>query len=144
MSIRSSSGCSTSARRDGHGMEVDDGEVRGPGDLGDLGDAELVGMPAGGERHAGGLDPLRALLGHALLVDLLALDPVREAAQLRRPLVERADDPLADRQVVVDEVALRLLRAGKSTLSGFVTFTTRSPTSSSTNGDAIAERYRAW
>ena len=27
-------------------MKVDDREVRGPGDLGDLGHAELVGMPA--------------------------------------------------------------------------------------------------
>ena len=79
-------------------MEVDHGEVRGPDHLRELGDAELVGVPAGRERDAGGLDPLRALLGHALLVDLLALDPVREAPQLRRPLAQRPDDSLADRR----------------------------------------------
>ena len=89
-------------------VEVDHGEVRGPDDLRELGHAELVGVPPRGEGDAGGLDPVGPLLGHALLVDLLALDPVREAAELRRPLVQRAHDPLADREVVVDEVALRL------------------------------------
>ncbi len=92
------------------GVEVDHGEVRRPGDLRELGHAELVGVPAGRERDARRLDPLGTLLGHALLVDLLALDPVREAAQLRRPLAQRPHDPLADREVVVDEVALRVPR----------------------------------
>ena len=100
----------------GPGMEVDDGEVRRPGDLRDLGHAELVGVPPGRERDARRLDPLGPLLGHALLVDHLALDAVREAAQLRRPLVERAHDPLADREVVLDEVALRLLPRRKEHL----------------------------
>ena len=99
-------------------VKVDHREVRGPGDLGDLGHAELVGMPAGGKRDAGRLDPLRTLLGHALLVDLLPVDPVGKAAHLRRPVVERADDALADRQVVVDEVALRVARRGKQHLVG--------------------------
>ena len=116
MSIRSSSGRSTSARRDGHGMEVDDREVRRPGDLRDLGDAELVGVPAGREGDARRLDPLGPLLGHALLVDHLALDAVRKPAQLRRPLVERAHDSLADREVVLDEVELRLLPRRKEHL----------------------------
>ena len=97
-------------------VEVDDREVRRPRDLRDLGDAELVRVPAGRERHAGRLDPLGPLLRHALLVDHLALDAVREAAQLGRPLVERADDPLADGEVVVDEVALRLLPRRKEHL----------------------------
>ena len=97
-------------------MEVDDGEVRRPGDLRDLGHAELVRMPAGREGHARGLDPLGPLLGHALLVDHLALDAVREAAQLRRPLVERTHDPLADREVVLDQVPLRLLPCRKEHL----------------------------
>ena len=79
-----------------------------------------------------------ALLGHALLVDLLALDPVREASQLRRPLTQRADDSLADRQVVPDEVALRVTRCREEHLVGFVTLTRRSPTSISMNGEAIA------
>ena len=102
----------------GPGVEVDHGEVRGPGDLRELGDAELVGMAARRERDARRLDPLGALLGHALLVDLLALDPVREAAELRRPLAQRADDALADREVVVDEVALRVTRCREQHLVG--------------------------
>ena len=53
---------------------------------------------------------LGPLLGHALLVDLLARDPVREAAELGRSLAERADDAVADGEVVVDEVALRVPR----------------------------------
>ena len=102
-------------------MEVDHGEVRRPDDLRELGHAELVGMPAGRERDARRLDPLGALLGNALLVDLLALDPVGEAPELRRPLAQRADDPLADGEVVVDEVALRVPRVGEEHLVGFVT-----------------------
>ena len=94
-------------------MEVDHREVRRPDDLRELGHAELVGVSAGGEGDARGLDPLGPLLGHALLVDLLALDPVREAAQLGRPLAQRPHDPVADRDVVVDEVALRMPGAGK-------------------------------
>ena len=61
-----------------------------------------------GKRHAGDLDPLGPFLGHALLVDRLALDAVREAAELGRPLVQRTDDSLADGQVVPHEVELRL------------------------------------
>ena len=46
-SIRSSSGLSTCAARR-PGMEVDRGEVRRPGDVRDLGHAQLVGMPPDG------------------------------------------------------------------------------------------------
>ena len=99
-------------------MEVDDGEVRRPDDLRDLGDAQLVRVPAGGERDAGRLDPLGTLLGNALLVDLLARDPVRKPPQLGRALAERPDDPVADRQVVVDEVALRVAGVGEQHLVG--------------------------
>ena len=99
-------------------MEVDHGEVRGPGDLRELGHAELVGVTAGRERDARRLDPLGALLGHPLLVDLLALDPVGKAPQLGRPLAQRAHDALADREVVADEVALRVARGRKQHLVG--------------------------
>ena len=91
-------------------VEVDDGEVRAPDDLRDLGHAQLVRVPARGERDTRHLDPVGPLLGHALLVDLLARDPVREAAELRRTLAERAHDAVADGEVVVDEVALRVAR----------------------------------
>ena len=45
--------------------------------------------------------------GDALLVDRLVLGAVRVALQLRRPLEERADDAVADRDVVLDVVELR-------------------------------------
>jgi hypothetical protein len=118
-------------------VEVDHREVRPPHDLRQLGHAELVGMPARRKRDPRDLDPVGPFLRHPLLIDLLALDPVREAAELRRPLAERADDPVADGEVVVDEVALGWPASAKSTLSGFVTRTTRVPTSSSTKGEAI-------
>jgi hypothetical protein len=89
-------------------VEVDHGEIRAPHDLRELGDAELVGVPAGREGDAGDLDPLGPLLRHPLLVDLLAPDPVGEPAELRRSLAQRADDALADGDVVVDEVPLRV------------------------------------
>ena len=97
-SIRSSSGLSTCARREGHGWKSIVPEVRGPGDLRELGDAQLVRVAARRERDARDLDPVGAVLGHALLVDRLALGPAGMALQLRRPLVQRADDPVADRR----------------------------------------------
>ena len=97
-------------------MEVDDREVRRPDDLRHLRDAELVRVAAGREGDAGRLDPVRALLGDALLVDLLARDPVREPPQLGGTLPERADDSVADCQVVVDEIALRVAGVGEQHL----------------------------
>ena len=89
-------------------VEVDRPEVRGPGDLRELGDAQLVRVSPRGKRDARDLDPLGPALGDALLVDRLALGAAGVALQLRRPLVESADDPLADREVVADVVELRL------------------------------------
>ena len=97
-------------------MEVHDSEVRRPRDLCDLGDAQLVRMASGREGDSGRLDPLRPLLGDTLLVDLLALDPVREPAELRRSLAQRANDPVTDRDVVVDQVALRVAGLGEQHL----------------------------
>src|SRR5262249_39487691 len=97
----------------GPGVEVDGAEIRRPRDLGDLGDAELVRVAARRERDARRLDPVRTLLGHALLVDRLALDPAGEAPQLRRPLVQRTHDPLLDGKVVADEVELGVPAAGE-------------------------------
>ena len=99
-------------------MEVDDGEIRRPRHLRELRDAELVRVPAGGEGDARDLDPVRPLLGHPLLVDHLALDAVRKAAELRRPLAQRPHDPLADREVVADEIELRLAAGRKEHLVG--------------------------
>jgi hypothetical protein len=102
----------------GPGMEVDDGEVRSPRDLRQLGHAELVGVPSRREGDADRLHPVWPLLGHPLLVDLLALDPVGEATELRRPVAQRPDDPVADGEVVVDEVPLRVPGRGEEHLVG--------------------------
>src|SRR5581483_7347813 len=77
-------------------------------DVRDLGHAELVRMASRREGDTRGLDPLGSLLRHALLVDRLALGAVRMPLQLCRPLVQRTDDPVADGDVVLDEVELRL------------------------------------
>ena len=89
-------------------VEVERRQVHGPDHLGELRHAELVGVPAGGERDARRLDPVRAVLGHALLVDGLALGAVGVALELRRTLVQRPHDAVADGHVVPGEVELRL------------------------------------
>ena len=81
-----------------------------------LGHAELVGVPPGREGDPGGLDPVGPLLGHALLVDRLALGAVRMALELGGPLVQRAHDTFAHREVVPDEVGLVPPRARKEDL----------------------------
>ena len=90
------------------GVKVDGCEIRGPRDLCELGDAELVGSATGRERHGRGLDPLGSVFRHALLVDRLPLGAVRVPLELRRPLVEHAHNAVANREVVLDEVELRL------------------------------------
>src|SRR3712207_8341488 len=54
--------------------------------------------------------PRRGAGRHALLVDLLAVDAVREPVQHAGPGVERVDDPGRDAQVVLREVQLGLDR----------------------------------
>ena len=128
----------------GPGMEVDDGEVRRPDDLGELGHAELVRVPARREGHARGLHPLRSLLGHALLVDLLARrcrpgsGGAGSAARTACARCRRRPRCSSRRGRASSCFAF-----GKSTLSGFVTLTTRSPTSSSTKGEATARTLSA-
>jgi hypothetical protein len=106
----------TAARRPR--VEVDRREVRRPRDLRELGHAELVRVTPGRERDARDLDPLRTLFRHALLVDRLALGAARVALQLSRPLVERADDAVADREVVLHVIELRLPARGVEDLAG--------------------------
>jgi hypothetical protein len=100
------------------GMEVERREIDRPDHVRELGDAQLVGVAAGREGDARRLDPVRPLLGHALLVDRLALGAVRVPLQLRRPLVEGPDDAVADRHVVLGEVELRLAAGREEDLVG--------------------------
>src|SRR5262249_44117008 len=73
-------------------------------------------MAAGRERDSCGLDPLGPLFGHALLVDRLARHAGGKAAELCGALEERSHDALADRDVVLGEVALRLARLREENL----------------------------
>jgi hypothetical protein len=97
-------------------VEVDRAEVRRPGDVRDLGHAELVRVTAGRKAHAGRLDPVGSLLGHPFLVDRLALRPVRVSLELGRSVVEGPHDPVGDGDVVLDEVELRLPALGEEDL----------------------------
>ena len=89
-------------------VELDRRHLHRPHDRGELGDAQLVGRAPGREADLGRLDPVRRALGQPLLVDLLAVDALGIAVQHARPLAQRADDAVPDRQVVVDEVELGL------------------------------------
>ena len=59
-SIRHSSGRSTSARREFHGMELDGRHLHRPDHVGELGHAQLVGVPARREVDPHGLAPTAA------------------------------------------------------------------------------------
>ena len=100
-------------------VERDRPHLRRPADDGHLGRADLVGVAAGGELDARGLDVVRGALGDALLEERVAaallarrdddpgVDALRPALERRRPPRERAHDAVLDRQVVVDDVELR-------------------------------------
>ena len=106
--MRSSSGFSTSARRVCHGWNSTVDICTRPHHGGELGDAQLVGGASGREADLGGLDPLGRALRQPLLVDLLAADALGIAVQHARPLAQRPHDPVAHRQVVLDQVELGL------------------------------------
>ncbi len=93
-----------------------------PGDDGQLGGADLVGVAARRELDARRLDVLRRPLGHALLVEGVAAAAIAggehdarvhalgPALERRRPLAQGAHDAVADAHVVADDVALGHLR----------------------------------
>ncbi len=114
MSIRHSSGFSTSARREFHGWNSTVDICTAQITLRELGHAQLVGgAPEPREVDLDRLDPVGGARRDPLLVDLLAVDAGREAVQHARPLAQRADDPVADGDVVVREVELRLAALGE-------------------------------
>ena len=99
-------------------VEGDRAHLRGPGDDGDLGGADLVGDAARGERDPRGLHVLGRpardpLLKEGVAAALLArrqddarVHALRPALERRRPPRERAHDPVVDREVVPDDVEL--------------------------------------
>ena len=90
-------------------VELDGRHLHGPDDVGQLGDAQLVGRAVvARERHPHRLQPRRRPVRHPLLVHLLAGHALGEPVHHARPLAQRVDDPVAHRQVVVDQVELGL------------------------------------
>ena len=88
-------------------VELDRRHLHRPDDARQLGHAQLVGgaLPPR-EEQLDGLDPLGCSGRQALLVHLVARQALGEAVQHARTLEERVDDPVADGEVVVDEVEL--------------------------------------
>src|SRR5205814_837713 len=77
--------------------------------------AQLVGGTAARERDRRGPDPRRyAARGYPLLEERLAAHALGEALQGRRPLVQRPQDAVTDRDVVLDHVALGVPLLGKA------------------------------
>ena len=89
-------------------IEVDAAEVHRPDEMGEVGRAQLLGRPAARERDGRRLQPLRSGLGHPLLEEEVALRAVREAFEDRGTQVHPTQRTGADRQVVLDQVQLRL------------------------------------
>jgi hypothetical protein len=96
------------------GVELDGAHLDRPDDVGEPRHTQLVGMQAPpGEVEPDGLDPGWGPSGEALLVDLLAVDAVREAMQHAGSLPQRVDDAGADGEVVAGEVELGLPAGGE-------------------------------
>ena len=99
-------------------MERDGAHLRRPADDGDLGRADLVGVPARRERDPRGLDVVGRSARDALLEEgvAAALLPRRQhdarvhalgpPLERRRTPRERAHDPVLDGEVVLDDVEL--------------------------------------
>ena len=95
-------------------MELDGAHLHRPRDVGEPGDAQLVGVQAvAGEVQPHGLDPRWRTARKSLLVHLVPGDAVGEAVQHAGPLAQRVDDAVADREVVVDQVELGLAPGGE-------------------------------
>ena len=88
-------------------MQLDAAEVRDPGERGGVvDDREHRRVPAR-ELHEHLVDVLGMVRGHALLVEEVPVDAVREALHVERPAPEVGECAVRDADVVGDEVALR-------------------------------------
>ena len=116
--MRSSSGWSTSSPRTGHGWNVIVPICAAQPTTAISRRADLVRVPARRELDPRGLDVVRRALRDPLLEERVAaallpgrqddarVDALRPALERRRPPRERAHDPVADREVVADDVEL--------------------------------------
>src|SRR6185436_9970764 len=99
-------------------VQLEAGEVRHPGERRGIARHHLVGRAARGEAQLDHLDPLGAHLRRALLIEELAVDPVRVAHQHVGPAAGAAQGALRYREVVAHEVELGVLRLRKENLGG--------------------------
>ena len=94
-------------------VQVDAAEVDDPGKRRGLVDDDLVGRPTGRERQLGRADPVGRVVRGALLEERLLGDAVDEALERHRPAADAGQRAIGDREVVVDEVELRVPRIGE-------------------------------
>ena len=87
-------------------MQLDTAEVDHPGERGGVVDHGEDRRVSARELHEL-LADIVGVLGHALLVEEIALHPVRVAHHVERPLPHVRQRALGDVDVVADEIALR-------------------------------------
>ena len=118
-------------------VEVEAAEVRGPDDVGDVDRAQLVGVATARERRPG---PSRSTPGRCGGTRFWKKGSSVAPFGYRFRTVGRSRTPRSAPSPTATKYWARSSfvspRAGKNTLSGFVTFTVRPETSSSTNGEA--------
>jgi hypothetical protein len=95
------------------GMELHGAHLHRPDHLGQFGDAQFVREAPGGEAHPHGLHPRGSTGRQPLLVHLGPGDSAGKPVQHAGTLTQRADDALADRKVVTDEIDLGLTAGGE-------------------------------
>ncbi len=89
-------------------VQIDAAQVHDPRELRRIADHDLVRRPSRGEAELDGLDPVRLRGGRAFLEEERALGAVDEPLQGHRAIRDAPERPVADRQVVADQVELRL------------------------------------
>ncbi len=89
-------------------VQRDGSHLCGPDDVGGTRHAQRLGAAPRREGHVAGLDPVGRTFRQPFLVDLVALDPVREALQVGGPVAQGRQDGTAGvgghRPVVVRDV----------------------------------------
>ena len=89
-------------------VEVNTAQVDHPYQLRGITHHDLAGGPARREAQLDRLDPVRPAVRRSLLEERLALGPVHEPLERHRAPMDTADRAVRDREVVADEVDLRV------------------------------------
>ena len=105
-------------RSHGMGVQLQAGQVGEPGQRRRVAGHDFVRAATGGEPEGDDLDPRRAGGRRALLVEELLADAVGIAHQHVGPAARAAERAFGDRDVVVHQVELGVLRGGEEDLLG--------------------------